>query len=425
MKLKPFMRERNYLLLMLGALINGFGGGIYLVAGMLLVLKLTGSVLYSGFAVFAISLAGALGFLIAPLANYFKYKNSLVYSNLIKAVLLFTIPALHYTVGLNVWYVISLLFVMALFSQYTYPIESTILPIIVGKDHVIEANSYLQTIREALDIVFLAGAGIIITLIGAVPALTITATCLVFVTIAYAFFNFQQPEEAATPVKSDTSVFKKYADDLKGGFSYIKGSLVPKMIFSITFNNIAMVIMSTNLPTFTLAKGNGVEATYGFYLAAMSIGIMVGTILAPKLKHYDFGKLIIVSFSLTGVMWIGTALLPVVPSIILYGLGAISMGILNILVFSTIQKQVEVAYIGRVITILTSTAAVGMPVGALIGGFIGETFDASISVIICGLAMISFSLYWLSSSVLRRLPSIDHVKLFNTRETELTETSAS
>ncbi len=425
MKLKPFMRERNYLLLMLGALINGFGSGIYLVAGMLLVLKLTGSVLYSGFAVFAISLAGALGFLIAPLANYFKYKNGLVCSNLIKAVLLFTIPALHYTIGLNVWYVISLLFIIALFTQYTYPIESTILPIIVGKDHVIEANSYLQTIREALDIAFIAGAGIIITLIGVVPALTITATCLVLITIAYAFFNFQQPKEAATPVKSDTSVFKKYADDVKGGFNYIKGSLVPKIIFSITFINISMVIMSTNLPTFTLAIGNGIEATYGFYLAAMSVGIMIGTILTPKLKHYDFGKLIIVAFALTGVMWIGTALLPIVPSLLLYGAGSISIGILNILVFSSIQKQVEVAYIGRVITILTSAASVGMPIGALIGGIIGETFDARVSVIICGTAMISVSLYWLSSSVLRKLPNIDQMKLFNTREAELTETSAS
>jgi len=408
---------------MLGALINGFGSGIYLVAGMLLVLNLTGSVLYSGFAVFAISLAGALGFLIAPLANYFKYKNGLVYSNLIKALLLFTIPALHYTVGLNIWYVISLLFVMALFTQYTYPIESTILPIIVHKDHVIEANSYLQTIREALDIAFIAGAGIIITFIGVVPALTITATCLVFVTIAYAFFNFQQPEEARAPVKSNTTVFKKYADDVKGGFSYIKGSLVPKMIFSITFINITMVIMSTNLPTFTLEKGNEIEATYGFYLAAMSVGIMVGTILAPKLKHYDFGKLIIVAFTLTGIMWIGTALLPVVPSLLLYGSGSVSIGILNILVFSSIQKQVEVAYIGRVITLLTSAASVGMPIGSLIGGTVGETFDASVSVIICGIGMIFFSLYWLCSSVLRNLPSIDNVKLFNTREVELTEIS--
>lgn len=421
MKLKPFMRERNFLLLMLGAIINGFGSGIYLVAGMLLVLELTGSVIYSGFAVFAITLPSIVGFLIAPLANYFTYKTSLVYSIFIQAILLFTIPVFYYTIGLSVWYVISLLFVMALFTQYTYPIQSTVLPIIVGKDHVVEANSYLQTVREALDIAFIAGAGIIITFIGVVPALTITATCLVLVSIAYAFFNFKQPETATQPTNTNTSVFKKYADSLKGGFNYIKGSVLPKIIFSITFNNVALVIMSTNLPTFALAKGNGIEATYGLYLAAMSIGMMVGTILAPKLKHYDFGKLMIISRVLTGVMWIGTALLPFGPSILLYSVGAISMGILNILVFSSIQKQVEVEYIGRVVTLITSVASLGMPIGALIGGFIGENFDASISVIICGVAMIGFSLYWLSDSVLRKLPSIDRMKLFNTRENELKE----
>src|SRR5690625_3468183 len=159
-KLKPFMKERNFLIFMTGVLINGIGSGIYSVAGMLLVLTLSGSVLYSGFAFFAISFAGTLSFLIAPFANYAKYKNSLVYSNLVKAIILFTIPLLHYTIGLDVWYVISLLFISALFTQYTYPIESTILPVIVGEENVIEANSYLQTIREAMDIVFIAGAEI-------------------------------------------------------------------------------------------------------------------------------------------------------------------------------------------------------------------------------------------------------------------------
>lgn len=192
--IKPFMRERNFLILMTGVFVNGLGSGVYLVAGMLLVLQVSGSVLYSGFAAFAITSASALSFLIAPLANYAKYKNSLVYSNLIKAIILLSIPILHYTIGLNVWYVISLLFIVALFSQYTYPIESTVLPIIVGKDNVVEANSYLQTIREAMDIVFIAGAGIIITIIGTVPAISITASCLLIVSLLYAFFNFQQPE---------------------------------------------------------------------------------------------------------------------------------------------------------------------------------------------------------------------------------------
>jgi MFS family permease len=379
-KLKPFMKDRNFLILITGVLINGIGAGIYSVAGMLLVLHLSGSVLYSGFAFFAISFAGTLSFLIAPLANYAKYKNSLVFSNLIKAIMLFTIPLLHYTIGLDVWYVISLLFITALFTQFTYPIESTILPVIVGEENVIEANSYLQTIREAMDIVFVAAAGIIITFIGTVPALTITAVCILLVSLSYAFFNFKQPEveEKSKSVKGASHV---YFLDLKAGFHYIKESLIPKMIFSVVFINIAMVIMTTNLPAFSLIKGNGVEAAYGFYMAAISIGVMIGTMITPRIKQIDFGKLIIIAFFGTGIMWMGTALLPLIPSMVLFSIGAISIGILNLLVFSSIQKQVETAFIGRVITLVTSAAALGMPLGALIGGFLGETFAPVLAVI--------------------------------------------
>ncbi|MBS3681809.1 MFS transporter [Ornithinibacillus massiliensis] len=179
------------------------------------------------------------------------------------------------------------------------------------------------------------------------------------------------------------------------------------MIFSITFINIAMTIMTTNLPAFSLLKGNGTEAMYGFYLAALSTGIMIGTMITPKLKQLDFGKIIIFSYIGTGIMWVGTATLPLIPSMILFSIGAISIGILNILVFSAIQKQVETAFIGRVITLLSSTASLGMPVGALIGGFIGDTFAPEIAVLFCGITMIIFSMYWLSSSVLRKLPDIE------------------
>lgn len=61
---------------------------------------------------------------------------------------------------------------------------------------------------------------------------------------------------------------------------------------------------------------------------------------------------------------------------------------------------------------MTSAAALGMPVGALLGGFLGDLFAPHIPVLICGVSMIVFSLYWLSSSVLRKLPKIEDVNLF-------------
>lgn len=412
-KVKPFILEKNFMILMTGVFVNGIGSGIYLIAGMLLVLELSGSVLYSGFAVFAISLAGVLGFLIAPFANYAKYKNGLVYSNLLKAFLLFTIPVLHYTIGLDVWYVIILLFISSLFTQYTYPIESTILPVIVGEENVLEANSYLQTIREAMDIVFIASAGIIVMFVGSVQAIMITAICILLVSILYMMFNFQQPVYAKEKANVIRSAASKYIKDLKGGFAYIQNTIIPKMLISIVFVNMAMAIMTTNMPAFALIKGNGSEAAYGFYLASLSLGIMIGTIITPKIKHIDFGRLIIFANAGTGIVWLGTALLPFIPSIILFSIGAISIGILNILIFSSIQKQVATEYIGRVITVLTSAASLGIPIGALIGGILGEAFNPFLPVVICSVAMIMFSVFWLSNSVLRTLPAIEKVNIFD------------
>lgn len=418
--MKTFTFERNFLILLAGGLTNGIGNGIYLVAGMLLVLQISGSVLYTGFAAFAISSTGTLAFLIAPLANYTKYKNGLIYSNLIKSLLLFTIPILHYTIGLNIWYVILLLFITGLFTQYTYPIESTILPIIVGKDNVVQANAYLQTIREAMDIVFIAGAGIIITFMGPVHALLITAVCIFLVSILYTGFNFQQPTLSAKETQQEQEIATQtYWNDLKSGIQYIQHSFIPKMMISITILNLAMAIMTTNLPAFSLMKGNGLEASYGFYLAAVSLGIMIGSLISPMLKTIDFGKLMIVATLTTGAFWIGTALLPFYLSIITFSLGAISLGVLNLLIFSSIQKQVDVQYIGRVITVITSMASLGIPIGSLLGGFIGESFTPTIAVITCSIAMFLFSSYWLTHPILRKLPSIEQMNLFYKRGVDL------
>ena len=417
-KIKPFVREKNFLILMTGVFINELGIGIYLIAGMLLVLELSGSVLYSGIAVFATTLPGVLGFLIAPLANYMKYKNGLVSSNFIKALLLFTISLMHYTVGLDVWYLIAVLFLISLLSQFTYPIESTILPIIVGKDNVVDANAYLQTLRQSMDFIFIGSAGIIVALIGSVNALMITGVCIFLVAVTYTFFTFKQPVYSDNQDSSFKGTLKQYPKDLKGGFIYIKGSIIPKMIISAVIINFLMVIMTTNMPAFSLIKGSGNEAVYGFYLAALSLGILAGTIISPKLKHIDFGKMIIFTYALSGVMWLGTALLPLIPSLILFSTGAISISIFNILTISSIQKQVETHYIGRVITLLTSIATIGMPIGALVGGVIGDSFSPVITVIVGSMGMIIFSIYWLSSSVLRKLPNIEKVNLFPERAAE-------
>ncbi|MDQ0208705.1 MFS transporter [Alkalicoccobacillus murimartini] len=415
--MRTLVTERNFFILLSGVFINGVGGGVYAVSGMLLVLHLSGSVLYSGFAFFGVTLASAMAFLIAPFANYVTYKKGLIVCEILKSALLFSIPLFYLTVGLNVYYVLVLLFAVALLAQFTYPIESTIMPIIVGRDNIVKANSYLHTIREGLDIAFVAGAGILVAVIGPVQAIFITAICHLLSSLSYTFYNFQQPT-ISKKKESISDLLAVYKIDLKAGIDYMRNSLIPKMIVSIAFINLAMGIMIPNLPAFALIKGGGNEAVYGFYLAAMSFGILIGALVTSKVKEVRFGRLIIISFSITGMLWMGSSLLPVVPSIVFFCLGSISIGIINILIFSAIQQQVETSFVGRVVTVLTSAASIGAPFGALAGGIIGSTLTPVVPVFLCGLAMIIFSVTWLCSTILRKLPKIEEAKLFPDKRIE-------
>ncbi|ADI00202.1 MFS transporter [Salisediminibacterium selenitireducens] len=415
---RAFLRDRNFQIIMAGVFIQAAAGGIYLITGMLLVIQLTGSVLYSGFAFFAISSANVLAFLIAPLANYTGYKRGLMMSNLIKALLLLVIPIAYATTGLNVWVVIGILFLTSLINQFAYPIVSTLVPKVVGDEQIVEANAYLQTVREAMDIVFIAAAGILAALIGSVTAIGITAVLVLLTVICYLFLDIADLEESAGTDHRFYRHLKNYATDLTGGVTYIRQSLIPKMMMSIVFVNVTMAVMLTNVPAFSLMKANGLEAAYGFYMAALSLGILLGTILSPKVKTVPFGRLIIVTFAMTGLLWIGTALAPWVLSMILFSIGAISIGFLNILIFSSVQRQVESVYIGRVVTLLTSSASLGVPVGALIGGVIGEAYSPVVPILIAGIGMVVFSLLWMKQAILRTLPAIENVRLFPEQKQE-------
>ena len=409
---KAFLKDRNFQIIMLGVFIQAAGSGIYLITGMLLVIELTGSVLYAGFAFFAISSASVMAFLVAPLANYTGYKKGLIISNLINVLLLITIPLAYVTIGLHVWHVIGILFLTSLINQFSYPIVSTLVPKVVGDKQIIQANAYLQTVREAMDIVFIALAGILAALIGSVAAISITALLVLVIVVLYLFLQIEAYEETSHRDIPFHHHLSGYMKDLKGGMTYIQKSLIPKMMFSIVFVNVTMAVMLTNVPAFSLLKSNGLEAAYGFYMASLSLGIMIGTLVSPKVKQLAFGRLIITMFTMTGLLWIGTALTPWLLSMLLFSIGAISIGILNILVFSAIQRQVESIYIGRVLTLLTSAASLGVPLGALMGGVIGEAYNPVLPIIISGVGMIIFSTIWMKQSVLRSLPSIDEVKLF-------------
>lgn len=405
--------NRNFNILLSGMFVKGIGTGVYEVAGMLLVLAISGNVFYSGLAYFAISAADCLGFLIAPFANYVSYKKSLVFCEFLKSALLFSIPLFAVLFGLNVFYCILVLFIVAMISQFTYPVESTVIPNIVPQDRLVQANSYLNTLRESMNIVFLAVAGILVAVIGPVQAILITAICHLCTSLIYTLYRFDFQNTNGKEQPQISKWLQNYKQDFMAGIRYITGSsIIPHLVVACFFVNFFIAAMFATLPAFALMQG-GSESYYGYYMAAMSVGLLCGAIITPRVGKFPFGKLTVLCGVSSGLLWVGASLLPVIPSIALYGAGFVTIGIFNVLMFSAIQRQIETSMIGRVITVVSSAAAFSMPIGALVGGAIGS-ISPLYSILLGGIAMVIFGMYWLVSGVLRKLPSIDQLELSET-----------
>lgn len=147
-------------------------------------------------------------------------------------------------------------------------------------------------------------------------------------------------------------------------------------------------------------------------MVAMTIGLLIGSFLTPKIKQLPYSTLTMGAALLSGIFWIGSACFSVWYSLIFYCIGFIGVGVINILIFSIVQQQVEERMIGRVITILISVSAIGQPFGALLGGAISSTLSPIYPIIMAGIIMVVFSIYFFVHPLLRSLQSIDQLSIF-------------
>src|SRR5699024_5972520 len=160
---------------------------------------------------------------------------------------------------------------------------------------------------------------------------------------------------------------KNYKTDLSEGLVYIRHSILPHIIAGAVLINFFTGSMFASIPAFSLMQG-GNEAYYGYYMVAMTIGLLIGSFLTPKIKQLPYSALTMGAALLSGIFWIGSAYFSVWYSLIFYCIGFIGVGVINILIFSIVQQQVEERMIGRVITILISLSAIGQ----LLVHYLGE-----------------------------------------------------
>ncbi|KZD42086.1 MFS ral substrate transporter [Bacillus cereus] len=397
------LKNRNFLLLFLGRIFTNIGDSLYYVAAMWLVYKLSGNPFYSGLAGFLTLLPSTLQFLTGPFVDRWSIKNTLVITQILQCILILIIPITHYFDLLTVQLLLIIMPIVAFIEQFAYPAQSKALPLLLHKTQLLKGNSLFSFAYQGIDLICTTLSGILVALLGAITLYVIDS--FTFAITALLFFSLKMPQQAETNTSLST---KQYFSDLKEGFSIVFRSLMGVFLIGSVVANFSIGMTMAILPSFADSLG-GVKL-YGFFLAAISAGSLIGALFSSWVGKRNVGRVSIISFAAGAFFWFLSTIVPFQwLSISLFGLAWIPIGATNILFATISQTLIPNQYLGRINSVMRSMGTIAMPFGSLIGGYTANVFSSQLIFALASIGILFISLVWLLHPKLRSLPKADEI----------------
>ncbi|QUG84742.1 MFS transporter [Bacillus nitratireducens] len=397
------LKNRNFLLLFFGRIFTNIGDSLYYVAAMWLVYKLSGNPFYSGLAGFLTLLPSALQFLTGPFVDRWSIKNTLVITQVLQCILILIIPITHYFDLLTVQLLLIIMPIVSFIEQFAYPAQSKALPLLLNKTQLLKGNSLFSFAYQGIDLICTTLSGILVALLGAITLYVIDS--FTFAITALLFFSLKMPKQADTNTSLST---KQYFSDLKEGFSIVFRSLMGVFLIGSVVANFSIGMTMAILPSFADSLG-GVKS-YGFFLAAISAGSLIGALFSSWVGKRNVGRVSIIGFATGAIFWFLSTIVPFQwLSIFLFGLAWIPIGATNILFATISQIVIPNQYLGRINSVTRSMGTIAMPFGSLIGGYTANVFSSQLIFALASIGILFISLVWLLHPKLRSLPKADEI----------------
>jgi MFS family permease len=310
----------------------------------------------------------------------------LIVGDIGRAISVATIPISFALGTLSIWQLYLVGFVNGCLTVFFDVSYQSYLPSLVERDRLIEGNSRLETTRSAASIVGPGMAGAFIGLIGAPFAVALDAVSFA---VSGAFLvairrSEPTPERAVADDGAHPSVRAEAAEGLR----YVLGQPYLRAIaacagVSNLFNNLALSIY-----LLFLVRELGFSAgMIGVVFSIASVGFLVGALLASRISgRFGVGPTIIGSAFLFGppllvLPFVGGPLaLPIISAAAFVGFGV--GAVFNINQVSLRQAITPARMQGRMNATMRFIVWGTIPVGMLVGGFLGGLIGLRTTVLI-------------------------------------------
>jgi MFS family permease len=308
----------------------------------------------------------------------------LISSDLVRMVLLATIPfaALLGVLSIAQLVIVSLLTGFArVFFDVAY---QSYLPSVIGKDRVLAGNSAMEMIRASGQVVGPGLGGVLVALLGAASVVLIQA--ITFAVSAASLLGIQRRE----PPLSPSAERPRLAAQIREGISFVgRNRILRATAITSAASNFSFAVASAVTFIFLARTLHLSPAVIGIVVAAGSVTVMLGAALTPRLsRRFGSARIIWLSLAVTGPVTLlsplaqpGWSVLLIFAGMAAGEFGQIIYAITNV---SLRQRLCPDRMLGRVTATMRFLIMGLFPLGALLGGVLGELLGARSTLWVAG-----------------------------------------
>jgi MFS family permease len=327
----------------------------------------------------------------------------LLFADVGRALLLASIPVAILFGAHSMNYLYGVAFAVGALTVLFSVAYQAYLPTLVEKAHLVEANGRLEASRVFAFIVGSSLAGVLVQLLTA-PIAILADACFLVSVFTLAIIRTPEPK----PVRSAERkhIFAEIGEGLRMTFGH--SLLRPIVITSAIFNLFAAILNSLVILYLVRDLHFSPVAIGGMSAVAGVAGLLAALIAGRISRWFGVGWTIVGATLLISGGWLmvpltGSLLGPSIPLVTLgASLGAMGDVFYNVNAMSVIQAVTPNRLRGRVSASVRFTLWGLQPLGALAGGFIGQTYGLQVALFVSSAGFLSAFL-WALFSPIRRL----------------------
>lgn len=389
---KDILRQKEYMKIIIAALINRFGDSIDAIASAWIVYEVTGNAAWSA-VIFALNKMPTI--LVTPFAGAWvegrNKKNIMVVTDIIRAICV-AIVATGYWLGfLNVWIIALTTLTISTVEAFRGPANTALTPKVLDKKYYEYGMSLMTTLSTVVELVGTALAAGIIALIGTAGAIYLDMVTFILSALIIAGVNTK--EQILQTQKFDA---QEYFTTLKEGITYVKNEKAVLFFvgFAVFANGIMVPFNSLQAPLTNEILGGGAEVLSILSITLM-LGMLSGSTLYPILrKKLNSRMVVLLCGAGIGFYYLGMILcvplyvnkwfmyLYVAVSSVLFG---VIVMIFNSFVNIEIVRQTDEKYLARVTSVTVALSSAATPLVAFVISAVAAVVDTAWLFVVAGI----------------------------------------